>query len=535
MLEEILTNTFIGIEKKNDEYLLQSIDLSNNIKQHSLSDIFSNINTIKSLKTKIIISTFHNVEYFKDNIKDINMDEIEERFKNIENDYNKVICALEKKIKDFKKGIETQILLVKKIIELYNSSIKSDKITYQIIMNTKNILKFNPIKQNEFFPDEGQINLDYDFLQPFPIDNIINENITIQNIEKNTIININKEDKFSSLLFIEYLDKLLYYNEKKIILFNLKNFMKESEIKTKDSIISLNLMKDKIIYIGFSQSIKKLEIKNNKIEIIDFLDNNIYLYKPGKIIKYKESLAWTNSHFIGFVSEDYYDINDQLHIEFNSWSGYYKSMLLDIMEYKNNNIIYLYSLEYIDHHGEGYFYTYLGSYNKNLSKGEQINLGYIDYNIYRGYTGYLTDHFKLTSFKKNEIMVLTTRNVFIINIKNWEIKEKISLPPINVNNSYCLKDKCFLFLYDNYYNNKLKNNKKINNIIFMKIDDNNNKILYETNIKLNNYSNNLYYFKKNNRDYLVVHNNFDENNYEEITFYELINMEYKRKLNYNII
>ena len=174
------------------------------------------------------------------------MDEIEERFKNIENDYNKVICALEKKIKDFKKGIETQILLVKKIIELYNSSIKSDKITYQIIMNTKNILKFNPIKQNEFFPDEGQINLDYDFLQPFPIDNIINENITIQNIEKNTIININKEDKFSSLLFIEDLDKLLYYNEKKIILFNLKNFMKESEIKTKDSIISLNLMKDKI-------------------------------------------------------------------------------------------------------------------------------------------------------------------------------------------------------------------------------------------------------------------------------------------------
>ena len=278
-----------------------------------------------------------------------------------------------------------------------------------------------------------------------------------------------------------------------------------------------------------------MEIKNNKIEIIDFLDNITYLYKPGKIIKYKESLVWTNSHFIGFVSEDYYDINDQLHIEFNSWSGYYKSMLLDIMEYKNNNIIYLYSLEYIDHHDKGYFYTYLGSYNKNFSKGEQINLGYIDYNIYRGYTGYLTDHFKLTSFKKNEIMALTTRNVFIINIKNWEIKEKISLPPINVNNSYCLKDKCFLFLYDNYYNNKLKNNKKINNIIFMKIDDNNNKILYETNIKLNNYSNNLYYFKKNNRDYLIVHNNFDENNYEEITFYELINMEYKRKLNYNII
>ena len=45
-------------------------------------------------------------------------------------------------------------------------------------------------------------------------------------------------------------------------------------------------------------------------------------------------------------------------------------MLLDLIEYKNDNIIYLYSLEYFDHHGEGGFNVHLGSF-KN---GNQINL-----------------------------------------------------------------------------------------------------------------------------------------------------------------
>jgi hypothetical protein len=45
-------------------------------------------------------------------------------------------------------------------------------------------------------------------------------------------------------------------------------------------------------------------------------------------------------------------------------------MLLDLIEYKNDNIIYLYSLEYSDHHGEGGFNVHLGSF-KN---GNQINL-----------------------------------------------------------------------------------------------------------------------------------------------------------------
>ncbi len=43
------------------------------------------------------------------------------------------------------KKIDNQIQLTKKIIDIYNFGIKSNRITYQIIINTKNILQFNLI------------------------------------------------------------------------------------------------------------------------------------------------------------------------------------------------------------------------------------------------------------------------------------------------------------------------------------------------------------------------------------------------------
>ena len=75
-----------------------------------------------------------------------------------------------------------------------------------------------------------------------------------------------------------------------------------------------------------------------------------------------------------FDSEDYYNIYDQLHIDFDNLSGTRKSFLLDLIEYKNDNIIYLNSLEYYDHHGDGEFNINLGSYKKDLSYGERIFL-----------------------------------------------------------------------------------------------------------------------------------------------------------------
>ena len=178
MLEELITNKFLEIKEKEDEYLLKSIDLDCNIQINSLSNILSDKNNKKNIKSSNKID-YKNVEYFKNEIKNININEIVKTFNKIFDDYNEVITILEGRIKKFKKKIDKQILLIKKVINIYNSSIKSNNITYQIIFNTKNILHFNPIIKKEFFPDKYQFNLEYDFLKTFSIDKFIEENITI--------------------------------------------------------------------------------------------------------------------------------------------------------------------------------------------------------------------------------------------------------------------------------------------------------------------------------------------------------------------
>ena len=546
MLEELLANTFIEIQEKNDEYLLTSINYDNIMQTNLLTNVLSE-NNIKNSKSSNNIANFHNVEYFKDKIKDINIDGIEKTFKKIYDDYNEVIAILEEKIKKFKKKIDKQIQLTKKIIDIYNLAIKSNKITYQIIFNTKNILQFNPILKDEFFSDEYQFNFDYNLLKTFSIDEFIDERITIENIQKNCSIkvsqinnikkmrNVELEDKItSSLFFLEKMNKLICYNSDKIISFNLLNFKKENEIKLTDKLISLNLAKDNNIYVGFSNSIKKLKFENNKIVIEDYLDD-INLYMPGKIIKYKNSIAWTNHNFIGFDSENYYNINDQLHIELNNWSGYSKSMLLDLIEFKNDNIIYLYSLEYYDHHGRGGFDVHLGSYKKDLSNGEQIELEDSDDELCRGNElQYLEKNYKLLN-NGRKIIVITSKTVFIINISKWEIMKKVSLLQNNINNSYCLNDKYFLFLFNNdacfdRFGEYLVKKDKKKNIIFYKIDENNEKKLYESKLKIEENFDKLYYINMNNKNYIITYNIPEYNFVEEITFYEIINMKNNKKI-----
>ena len=533
MLEELITNTFIEIQEKNDECLLKSIDYDNNIQINLLSNILNDESNIKNIKSSNKMINFQSAENFKEKIKDINIDEIEKKFRKIHDDYNEIITILEERIKKFKNKIDKQIQFAKKIIDIYNLSIKSNRITYPIIINTKNILQFNPIIKNEFFSDEYQINFEYTLLKPFSIDEYIDEEITIENIQKMINIKVNKknEEDYFSLLPLKEMNKLIYYNTNKIISFNMLNFKKENEIKLNDNLISLNLTTDNNIYIGFFNSIKKLKFENNKIIIENYLDK-IHLYDPGKIIKYKNSIVWTNHNFIGFDSQNYYNINDQLHIEWNSWSGYSKSLLLDIIEYKNDNIIYLYSLEYFDHHGEGGFNVNLGSYKNGLSGGKQIRLEYADDDLYRGCGHwYLNQNYKLLNIGRNKIIVITVKTLFIINISKWGIMKKVSILQNKINNSYCLNDKYFLFLFNNdpcynEYDKILVKKDEKKNIIFYKIDENNEKILYESKLKIEDNYDKLYYINMNNKNYLVTCNVC-----EQITFYEIINMKNNKKIN----
>ena len=132
MLKEIVTKTFIGLEEKDDEYWLKYIEGNTknyNIDQIPLSDFISDINN-KDFLNKNIQGIFYKSKYFKDTIKDINIKELEKTLKIINDDYNKIINLLEEEINKFKKRIHAQILLAKKIIDVYNSSINSNKITY---------------------------------------------------------------------------------------------------------------------------------------------------------------------------------------------------------------------------------------------------------------------------------------------------------------------------------------------------------------------------------------------------------------------
>ena len=99
-------------------------------------------------------------------------------------------------------------------------------------------------------------------------------------------------------------------------------------------------------------------------------------------------------------------------------------MLIDIIEYKNNNIIYLYSLEYSDHHGYGGFNVHLGS----IKNGKQIKLEDSDDVLFSECNRwYLKKNYKLLNDESNKIIAITVKTVFIINIYKWEIIKKVSL------------------------------------------------------------------------------------------------------------
>ena len=512
MLEEIILNSFIGIEEENDEYLLKNIDSNNKLKQNSLSFFLSDKNNISSLNINLNESNnFHSFEYFKETIENINIEKIENDFKKILEDYNQIINILDEKIKEFKKRNDEQIFLAKKIIDIYNYSINSDKITNQILLNTKNILNFNSINKNEIFPDKYNINLDYNILKTFPIDNYIEEQITIQNIQKTLNIRLKEEKKYSFLYF-EEMNKFICYNENKIISFNSLDFTKESELNLDNSIISINLTKDENIYIGFSNSIKKLNINNNEIIIEDYL-NDITLYKPGKIIKYKCGLAWIYYNLIVFNFQDYYDINEQLNIEWNENSGFYKSLLLDIIEYKNDNIIYLYSLEYIIYKNKGCYEVNLGFYKKESCKYERLFFDSDE--MEKDSTEYLNKNYKITEFKRNKIIVFTIFNVFIVDVSAWKIIKKISFLNNKIINCYNLKEKYYLFLF------KYQNN---NNIIFYKLDEVINKIIFKKIINFDEYYM-LYFIQNKNHFYIISHKIYKNENFQDFSFYKIINLK----------
>ena len=143
-------------------------------------------------------------------------------------------------------------------------------------------------------------------------------------------------------------------------------------------------------------------------------------------------------------------------------------------------------------------------------------------------------NYKLLNKERNKIIVITVKTIFIINISKWEIMKKVSFLQNDINNSYCLNDKYFLFLFDNdpcygRFNETLVKKDEKKNIIFYKIGENKEKVLYESKLEIEDNCDKLYYINMNNKNYIITYNLC-----EEITFYQIINMKNNKKINITI-
>ena len=325
MAEEKIKNLFIGTSYENENYFIDSIDLNNNINKALLSNFILQKDNLISYNNNINIQDYD----YKSLIDKIDINEIEKNFKKeVENFYN-IIDLIENKIKKLKERNEEQIKLIKIIILEYKFALNSNNLNCQLALNTKNILKFNQIDNNDL------INIfEYNILKSYPIEHYIKESTSIPKFQK--ILKLKFNERITSIIYYEKMNKYIIYSDENIYLINPKTYVIEDQIKTNKELLALNLMKDKeTIFISFKSSIKKLKIINNKLIIEDYL-NYISIDDIGKIIDYKNDIAWMNesSIFINKGKEELlvFQENDEDYLEKKQTIE-----LKNILEYNDND------------------------------------------------------------------------------------------------------------------------------------------------------------------------------------------------------
>ena len=200
MKSQTFSNSLIGINYEKNDYFLEIYDMNdNNVKKKSMNEIiFDKIDKNLEYDNNIKIDSFcfdckkninldknpdcknHNIINLNDINKDINIESIEKDLDNFVKDYESLLKYLEEKIINFKKRNNNQIILAKKIIEVYKANI--DNLNYQIISNTKNLLNFNDINYKLITQKDLPINLEYNILKDYPVSNYLNETISIEQL-----------------------------------------------------------------------------------------------------------------------------------------------------------------------------------------------------------------------------------------------------------------------------------------------------------------------------------------------------------------
>ena len=450
---DTLLNSLLGTYYCNNQYYIETYDIYNNslkkefidnlpsLKDNSTTTTFINENkNIKydafciNCRKNIILNEnlnckTHNIKYFKDIIIDIDINSLESNLKKIIDNYERILKIIEEKIYNFKKRNNAQIVLAKKLIENYKIHINN--LNYQIILNTKNILKFNEIQLKSFLEYNTLFDYDFNILKDFSIYNYINDELKIENIQMNTEILYNSSHEIENVIILEKRKKLIFNIKNNIYMVNMEKFIQEDEIESNLSIKLINLMKDKeTILISCSSSIKKLRIENNKLILENFLEN-IIINSPGVIINYENEYAWTSRTHIGFSKREFFDINENLSEENISNSFGYKIKLYNLFEFKND-ILFILLFVGFDHHYERDGSIRLGSYKKSVCKDQFFTL--------EEHESISTNDFKLYEYKSNNVIIFGKIAVHIIDVLNWELIKKIYISEKLIKNSFYLKE-----------------------------------------------------------------------------------------------
>ena len=515
MLEKEVRNSLIGIKEENGISYLEFIDHANNIKKTNLinfvtekkNNIIEAENKDEYLyrfkKQKRIIKAKDSQESIDDLVKSINIKDVENTLNEITKNYKIIIDILEHKIEEFKKRNDAQIILVKNLINIYNSSFNSKNITKELLLNLKNIVQFNELNIDHFMFQINSVDFGFNILKPFPIENLLEEKILIQKIQNNTTIEF--KENIKSLLILEKLNKIIVYSENKLFLFNPKNYKIQNEIKSKNGIISLNLMKDNTILVSHPESISKLKIENNKMMLENYISGERFdIYYPGIIVDYKSNVAWTDDRYIGMYGNKYYHIDKYLdNYSFSNknmeWSGDYSITTTYLYSFTDDILLYAYLFKGMDHHGQSFPELYLSLYNKEMVKNR-------DYELFLGNNTY-TKIFKLNS---EVVVVFGGDNFIVLNVYSFKTINiiKVNETKKSINNCFLLNKNYYMYFLDGifydyyYFRENEEENENENNIFVIKIEENSNKIIFASKMNVSNYfygkEGDKYFYLKNN-------------------------------------
>ena len=522
MEENLIKNSLIGTFYEKNNFYISLYDLNKNtIQKQLISDLKfpkekeNNLNIINrneninnkafcfDCKKNIDFNVnseckCHNIKYLNDFINDINIKEIEENLKLAVENYKKVYKMIENKLNEFKKRNENQIILARKIIKMYYS--KSNNLNYQIISNTKNLLRFNQIKLGDFEGYNFKYVFEANILKEYSLNNYIIEKIRIKNIQKNCEIKTNNNINIRDIIILNKQSKIIFNSGITLFLLNNRNYSLEDKKEIDKDILSMNLIKEKeeeMILISFENSIKKIKIENNKIDIVDFL-NNIEILKPGIVIKYQEEYAWTYGKYIKFsFNQDFNSENNFAEESFNYENEYYFKIINLIKFY--DDILFVLSLKK-RYHSFSTYKILLGSCKNPLAFNNFLELEefhYCDERLNFSFEDFQDDintgkHYNIYLFNSKNIIISGQLGIYVINTFNWEIKKEIILKDKLIESAFYLRNSKFLIFFKEnpyikeFYKNEseksalLCDNNDKNNLLIVRIGENYSQIIFET-------------------------------------------------------